>query len=74
MEVRFSTETQTQLQQLADREGKDAARVVEETVARMLERRAQFLQRVETGVAAADRGELVEDEEVLRWLEERERH
>ena len=73
MEVHFTPDAQTQLQQLAAREGKDAARVVEETVTRVLQRRAQFLEAVEQGIAAADRGEFVEDDEVRRWLEERER-
>ena len=73
MEVYFTPDTQAQLQQLAATEGKDAARVVEETVTRMLERRAQFLEGVDRGIQAADRGEFVEDDEVRRWLEERER-
>jgi predicted transcriptional regulator len=68
MEVHFTPDTQTQLQQVAASEGKDAERVVQETVTRMLQRRAQFLEGVERGVAAADRGEFVEDDEVRRWL------
>ena len=73
MEVHFTPDTQAQLQQLAASEGKNAAQVVEETIARVLEKRAKFLEGVQRGIDAADRGELVDDDEVRRWLEERER-
>lgn len=64
MEVQFSANTEAQLKQFAANKGKDVSRIVEETVARMLERRAQFLEGVDRGIAAADRGDLVEHEEV----------
>ena len=73
MEVHFTPLTQAQLQQLAASEGKNAAQVVEETITRVLERRAKFLEGVQRGIDAADRGELVDDDEVRHWLEERER-
>ena len=73
MEVHFTPDTQAQLQQLAASEGKNAAQVVEETITRVLERRAKFLEGVQRGIDAADRGELVDDDEVRHWLEERER-
>ena len=73
MEVHFTPDTQAQLQQLAASEGKNAAQVVEETITRVLERRTKFLEGVQRGIDAADRGELVDDDEVRHWLEERER-
>ena len=73
MEVHFTPDTQAQLQQLAASEGKNAAQVVEETVTRVLQRRAQFLEGLERGIAAADRGEFVEDDDVRSWLDQRER-
>jgi hypothetical protein len=36
----------------------------DETVARMLERRAQFIEGVSWGIAAADRGDLIDHDEV----------
>ena len=69
MEVHFTPDTEARLQQFAASEGKDAAQVVEETVARMLQRRAQFLEGVERGIAAADRGDLVEHDEVAKRIE-----
>jgi hypothetical protein len=44
MEVHFAPDTEAQLRQFAAREGKDIAQVVDETVARMLERQAQFIE------------------------------
>lgn len=68
MEVHFTPDIQTRLQQLATSEGKDAAQVVEETVTRVLERRAQFLEGVERGIEAADRGNLIEHDEVAKRI------
>ena len=45
--------------------GKDAAQVVEETATRVLEQQAQFIDGVNRGIAAADRGELVDHSEVV---------
>jgi predicted transcriptional regulator len=65
MEVHFAPDTEAQLKEFAARKGKDAARVVEETVARMLERQAQFIEGVNRGIAAADHGDLIDHEEVV---------
>ena len=70
MEVHFTPEQEAQLRQFAASEGKDAARVVEETVARMLEQRAQFLAGVERGIAAADRGDLIDHNEVAQRIDQ----
>ena len=40
--------------------------VVTETVCRMLQRQAQFIDGVNRGIVAADRGELIEHAEVER--------
>jgi len=69
MEVRFTPDTEAQLKRFAASEGKDAAQVVEETIARMLERRAQFMDGVNRGIAAADRGELIEHDAVVDRIE-----
>ena len=68
MEVHFAPDTEAQLKQFAASKGKDAAQVVEETVARMLERQAQFIEGVNRGIAAADRGELVGHDEVVNRI------
>jgi predicted transcriptional regulator len=69
MEVHFTPDTQARLERFAASEGKDAAQVVEETVARVLERRAKFLEGVELGMASADRGDLIDHDEVVTRIE-----
>jgi predicted transcriptional regulator len=69
MEVHFAPDTEAQLRQFAASKGKDAAQVVEETVARMLEREAQFIEGVSRGIAAADRGDLIDHDEVVNRID-----
>jgi len=69
MEVHFAPDTEAQLKRFAASKGKAAAQVVEETVARMLERQAQFIEGVSRGMAAADRGALVDHEDVVNRID-----
>jgi len=69
MEVNFTPHTEAQLKEFAARKGKDAAQVVEETVSNMLERQARFVEGVKRGIASADRGDLVEHEEVVSRID-----
>jgi predicted transcriptional regulator len=69
MEVHFSPNTEAQLKAFAARKGKDVAQVVEETVSNMLQRQARFVEGVERGIVAADRGDLVDHEEVVGRIE-----
>jgi predicted transcriptional regulator len=69
MEVHFTPEQEAQLSQIAASEGKDAAQMVEETMARILERRAEFLTGVQSGIAEANRGELIDHDEVVSRIE-----
>jgi predicted transcriptional regulator len=64
MEVNFTPHTEAQLKEFAARKSKDASQVVEETVSRMLERQARFVEGVKRGIASADCGDLAEHEEV----------
>ncbi len=64
MEVHFTPEQEARLAEVAGRVGKNAAEVVQETVARMLEDEARFVEAVKIGFASLDRGEFVEHEEV----------
>ena len=68
MEVQFTPDVQAQLNQFAARQGKAASQVVEETVARMLQQQAQFLEGVNRGIAAADRGDLIDHAEVVKRI------
>jgi predicted transcriptional regulator len=64
MEVHFTPEQQARLAQLATQAGTDAERVVTDVVARYLEGEARFVAAVEKGIAAAERGEFIEEEEM----------
>lgn len=68
MEVHFPPDIETRLQQLALANGKDAEQLVKDTVARMLEDQARFVAGVEKGIAAADRGELIDHEDVVKRI------
>ena len=65
MEVHFTHEQETQLEQLARRDGKSSAEeLVKEFALRMLSEEARFRAAVLDGKAYADRGEFLEEEEV----------
>jgi len=66
MEVHFSPDIETRLQQVALANGKDAEQLVKDTVVRMLENQARFVAGVEKGIVAADRGELIEHQDVVK--------
>jgi predicted transcriptional regulator len=68
MEVHFSPDIETRLQQVALANGKDAEQLVKDTVVRMLENQARFVAGVEEGIAAADRGELIDHEDVVNRI------
>jgi predicted transcriptional regulator len=65
MEVHFSPDVETRLQQVASANGKDAEQLVKETIARMLENQARYFEGVQKGIEQADRGEFVEHKDVL---------
>jgi predicted transcriptional regulator len=68
-EVHFTPDTEAQPRQLATRKAKDAAQVVEETVNNMLKQQARFIEGVERGIASADRGDLIDHDEVVDRVE-----
>jgi predicted transcriptional regulator len=68
MEVHFAPDVESRLQQVAQANGKDAEQLVKDTVAHMLERQALFVAGVKQGIAQADRGELVDHEDVANRI------
>jgi predicted transcriptional regulator len=64
MEVHFSPEQQAKLTQIATKAGTAPERLVANVVARYLEEEARFLAAVEKGIAAAERGDFIEEEEM----------
>jgi len=69
MEVHFTPEQQAQLAQLASKSGTVPERLVTTVVARYLDEEARFLAAVEKGIAAAERGEFIEEDEMDARLE-----
>jgi predicted transcriptional regulator len=69
MEVHLTPDQQAQLAQLAAKAGTVPERLVTNVVARYLDEKARFLAAVEKGIAAAERGEFVEEEEMDARLE-----
>jgi predicted transcriptional regulator len=68
MEVHFSPDVETRLQQVALANGKDAEQLVKDTVANMLESQARFVAGVQRGIAQADGGELIDHNDVVRRI------
>ena len=73
MEVHFSPEQEAQLSRIASHAGMDAELFVKEAALRRVEERNRFSAAVRAGIGEADRGELIEDDEVRIWLEQQER-
>jgi len=69
MEVHFTPEQQAQLAQIANQAGTAPERLVTNVVARYLSEEARFLAAVEKGIAAAERDEFIEEEEMDARLE-----
>jgi predicted transcriptional regulator len=70
LEVQFTPEQEAQLARMANHAGTDPARLVKEAPLRLLNEEARFRAAVREGVAQADRGEFIEEEEMDARLEE----
>jgi predicted transcriptional regulator len=70
MELHFTPEQEAQLAQIAIREGTDTERLVKEAALRLLQEDARFRAAVREGIAQADRGEFIEQEEMDARLEQ----
>jgi predicted transcriptional regulator len=71
MEVRLNYDLQAKLAQLASQQGRDSEALVIEAVERMVNYNQWFMHEVEKGISAADRGELVEHEDVKTRIDGR---
>jgi predicted transcriptional regulator len=70
MELHFTPEQEAQLAQIASREGTDAERLAKEAALRLLQEDVRFRASVREGIAQADRGEFIEQEEMDARLEQ----
>ncbi len=64
MEVHFTPEQEARLAQMTTKVGTDPERLVKDVLVRYLDDEARFLEAVEKGIAAAERGEFIEEEEM----------
>ena len=64
MEVPFTAEQEAQLARIATKSGMDAPHLVKDAALRLLEEDARFRAAVREGIAQADRGEFIEEEEM----------
>jgi predicted transcriptional regulator len=70
MEVHFTPEQEAQLAQIATSEGTEPERLVKEAALRLLQEDARFRAAVREGIAQADRGEFIEEDEMDARLEQ----
>lgn len=71
MEVRLSSDLQEKLNRLANEQGRDSEALVIEAVERLVNYDEWFVREVEKGIAAANRGEFLEHEEVRKLIDTR---
>jgi predicted transcriptional regulator len=71
MEVPLNPALQEKLSRLAAQQGRATETLVVEAIERLVSYDEWFLREVEKGLAAADRGELVDHAEVGRMIEKR---
>ena len=69
--MRLKPEVQAKLTRLATQQGRDGESLVVEAVERMIDYDEWFVQEVEKGLAAADRGEFIDHEDVRKLIEGR---
>jgi predicted transcriptional regulator len=69
MEVHFTPEQEAQLSQIASHAGTDTERLVKDAALRLLEQDARFRVAGREGIAQADRGEFIEEEEMEARIE-----
>ncbi len=69
MEIHFTPEQEAQLSEIASNAGTDTEHLLKDVVLRLLQEDTGFCEGVQRGIAAAERGEFVEHEEVWANVE-----
>ena len=73
MEVHLSPEIQAKLNRLAAQQGRNAESLVHEAVERLVGYDEWFMDEVKKGLAAADRGEFIDHEDIGKTIDHRYR-
>ncbi len=71
MEVRLNPDLEAKLNRVAAEQGRDSESLVQEAVERLINYNDWFIGEVEKGLAAADRGEFIEHEEIGKHIRNR---
>jgi predicted transcriptional regulator len=70
MEVHFTPEQEAELSNIATQAGIDAERLVRDAAMRVLHEHSRFSAAVREGLAQADRGQFIEEEEMDARIEQ----
>ena len=71
MEVNIGADLQAKLARLGVERGRDTQALVQEAIERFVDYDEWFLREVELGLAAADRGEFVDHEDIGKLIDRR---
>ncbi len=71
MEVNIGPDLQAKLARMATERGRDKQALVREAIEKLVEYDEWFLREVENGLAAADRGELIDHEDIGKLINRR---
>ena len=71
MEVRLNPDLEAKLSRMAAAQGRATEALVQEAVERLLDYEEWFLREVDKGLAAADRGEFVEHDDIRKMIDRR---
>jgi len=71
MEVELTPDLEAKLTRLAAEQGRDTRALVREAVERLVNHDEWFVREVEKGLSAADRGELIDHEEIGKLIAQR---
>ena len=71
MEVNLSPELEATLNRKAAQQGRDSQSLLREAVERLVDYDEWFIREVENGLAAADRGEFVEHDQIGELIDSR---
>jgi predicted transcriptional regulator len=71
MEVNLTPDLQAKLSRLAAERGRDTQARVQEAIERFVDYDEWFLREVEKSLAAADRGEFIEHEDISKLIDRR---
>jgi predicted transcriptional regulator len=71
MEVRITPDLEAKLARLATEQRRDPQALVREAIERLVDYDEWFLREVEAGLAAADRGELIDHQDIGKLINRR---